>query len=193
MKIAFVASESVPFVKSGGLADVVGALSKALAARGHEVIVVLPKYSAMESGGNLSPFLNPLGVWMGDKEEWCGSSCAEVSGVRFYFIECDKYFRRPGLYSDADFRQYRDNGRRFGFFARAALQLCRDSGFTADIVHAHDWQAALTPAYLKLWHADDPVLGNASSVLTIHNIVHQGKYVRADYDYLGLGSENFTS
>ena len=105
MKIAVVASESVPFVKSGGLADVVGALSKTLAARGHEVIVILPKYSAMDSGWNFTPFLNPLGVWMGDQEEWCGSSSAEVSGVRFYFIECDKYFRRSGLYSDADFRR----------------------------------------------------------------------------------------
>jgi starch synthase len=191
MKIAFVASEAVPFVKSGGLADVVGALSQALAARGHEIIVILPKYAAIDKSWNLMPFLN-LGVWMGDTEEWCGSVTVAVSGVRFYFIEFNTYFGRQGLYSDADFREYRDNARRFGFFTRAALQLCRDADFKPDIVHAHDWPTALAPAYLKIWHWNDPVLGAAASVLTIHNIVHQGKYNRADYDYLGLRWANFT-
>jgi starch synthase len=188
LKIAFVASEAVPFVKSGGLADVVGALSKALAARGHEVIVILPKYAAIDKSWNLMPFLNPLGVWMGDTEEWCGSFNAVVSGVRFYFIEFDNYFGRQGLYHDAEFKEYRDNARRFGFFTRAALQLCRDAGFAPDIVHAHDWQTALTPAYLKIC----PGLGDAFSVLTIHNIAYQGKYNRADYEYLGLQWGNFT-
>jgi starch synthase len=150
MKVAFIASEAVPFVKSGGLADVVGALSTALAARGHEVIVILPRYTALDKSWNLTPFLNPLGVWMGDREEWCASFTSTVYGVRFYFIEFNNYFGRQGLYHDVDFKEYRDNARRFGFFTRAALQLCRDSKFSADIVHAHDWQTALAPAYLKI-------------------------------------------
>jgi starch synthase len=194
LKIAFVASEAVPFVKSGGLADVAGALPKALAARGHEVVLILPKYSSIDDERwGLEPFLNPLGVWMGDSEEWCGSSTETFAGVRFYFIESHKYFERHGLYHDAQFHDYRDNARRFGFFTRAALQLCRDMGFSPDIVHAHDWQTALAPAYLKIWHWDDATLGGAASVLTIHNIAHQGKYDRADYPYLGLQWGNFTA
>ena len=194
MRIAFVASEAVPFVKSGGLADVVGALPKELAARGHDVVVILPKYSSIDDKRwGLQPFVSPLGVWMGDSEEWCGSLTETYAGVRFCFIESHKYFDRHGLYHDAEFHDYRDNARRFGFFARAALQLCRDTGFAPDIVHAHDWQTALAPAYLKIWHWDDAMLGSAASVLTIHNIAHQGKYDRADYAYLGLQWGNFTA
>jgi len=193
LKIAFLASEAVPFVKSGGLADVVGALPKALAANGHDVIVILPAYAAIDpERWGLRPFINPLGVWMGGAEEWCGTSTTTTAGVRFYLITCDKYFARHGLYHDAEFHDYRDNARRFGFFTRAALQLCRDMGFAADIVHAHDWQTATAPAYLRIWHWDDAVLGGAASVLTIHNIAHQGKYDRSDYDYLGLQWANFT-
>jgi starch synthase len=194
LKIAFVASEAVPFVKSGGLADVAGALPKALAARGHEAVLILPKYSSIDDERwGLRPFLNPLGVWMGDSEEWCGSFMTTYAGMRFYFIESRKYFERHGLYHDAQFHDYRDNARRFGFFTRAALQLCRDMGFAPHVVHAHDWQTALAPAYLKVWHWDDPMLGGAASVLTIHNIAHQGKYERADYAYLGLQWGNFTA
>lgn len=194
LRIAFVASEAVPFVKSGGLADVVGALPKALAAQGYDVVVILPKYSSIDDARwGLTPFINPLGVWMGDCEEWCGSFTETYSGVRFYFIDSNKYFARPGLYHDAEHEDYRDNARRFGFFTRAALQLCRDMGFGPDIVHAHDWQTALAPAYLKIWHWDDAMLGGAASVLTIHNVAHQGKYDRADYAYLGLQWGNFTT
>jgi starch synthase len=191
LKVAFLASEAVPFIKSGGLADVAGALPKALAARGHDVTVVLPRYAEISSNG-LQPFLTPLGVWMGDREEWCATAVAHHAGVRFCFVESDQYFARHGLYHDAEFHDYRDNARRFGFFTRAALQLCHDAGFAPDIVHAHDWQTALAPAYLKIWHWNDRVLGGAASVLTIHNIAHQGKYDRADYGYLGLQWTNFS-
>ena len=194
LKIAFLASEAVPFIKSGGLADVAGALPKYLSARGHDVIVVLPKYASIDAGRwGIEPFLSPLGVWMGGAEEWCAVHTANHAGVRFFFIELDKYFDRKGIYHDPDMEDYRDNARRFGFFTRAALQLCRDMGFAPDIVHAHDWQTALAPAYLKIWHWNDPFLGGAASVLTIHNIGHQGKYSALDYDYLGLNRENFTA
>ena len=179
-------------MKLGGLADVVGALSKVLAARGHEVAVILPKYAVLNKGFELRLFLNPLGVWMGNTEEWCGTFVTSAYGVRFYFVDFQKYVAHPGLYYDSESRQYRDNARRFGFFARAALQLCRDAAFQPHIVHAHDWPAALTPAYLKIWHRADPILGVAGSVFTIHNVVHQGKYSRAEMDYLGLGWSNFT-
>ena len=115
------------------------------------------------------------------------------AGVPVYFIESNKYFDRWGIYHDADFNDYRDNARRFGFFTRAALQLCQDMGFSPDVVHVHDWQTALGAAYLKIWHWNDPVLGGAASLLTIHNIAYQGVYSAGDYDYLGLQWGNFTS
>ncbi|MBN1147552.1 MAG: glycogen synthase GlgA [Anaerolineales bacterium] len=202
LKIAFIASECAPYAKSGGLADVVGALPKALRALGHEVIVILPRYALIDYlHFGLQPFLNPLGVWMGDGLEWCAVHWNQDQGAPVYFIESNKYFDRYGLYHDAEFNDYQDNPRRFGFLARAGLQLCRDMGFamgeaygfTPDIVHAHDWQTALAPAYLKTWHWDDPILGGAASVLTIHNIAYQGVYDVAHYPYLGLQPGNFTS
>ena len=193
LKIVFLGSEGVPFIKTGGLADVVGALPKYLSARGHDVIVILPKYASIDARRwGIEPFLKPLGVWMGDTEEWCAASGTTFAGVRFFFIESNKYFERKGIYHDPEMEDYWDNARRFGFFSRAALQLCRNMGFAPDIVHAHDWQTALAPAYLKIWHWNDAVLGGAASVLTIHNIGHQGKYPASDYNYLGLHRENFT-
>ena len=194
MRIAFIASECVPFVKTGGLGDVVGALPKVLRQMGHEVIVILPKYADIDYlGYELHPFLSPLGVWMGDGQEWAAVSSTEFTGVPTYFIELAKYFERHGLYHDADFNDYQDNARRFGFFSRAALQLCRDLGFAPHIVHVHDWQSAPAAAYLKIWHWDDPLLGKAASLLTIHNIAYQGVYSTADYSYMGFQAGNFTT
>jgi starch synthase len=193
LKIAIVASEAVPFVKSGGLADVVGALPKALRALGHDAIVILPRYSQIDSAKyDIGSFLAPLGVWMGNTEEWCAAETTNFAGVPFYFIESKKHFGRFGLYHNEALDKYEDNGRRFGFFTRAALQLCRDMGFAPDVVHAHDWPTALAPAYLKIWHWNDSLLGGAASVLTIHNLAHQGKWPAGDYDYLGLQRSNYT-
>ncbi len=195
LRIVMVASEAVPFVKTGGLADVVGALPQALSALGHDVRVVLPKYGAIDTPAHpLRPLIQPLGVWMGDTEEWCAVYTTETQGdVPIYLIESDKYFARPGLYHDDALNDYLDNPRRFAFLTRAALQLCRDLPFAPHIIHAHDWQTALAPAYLKIWHWNDAVLGPAASVLTIHNIGYQGVYPADHYPYLGLQWGNFTS
>ncbi|MBN1262170.1 MAG: glycogen synthase GlgA [Anaerolineae bacterium] len=194
LNIVMLSSECVPYAKTGGLADVVGALPKALKALGHNVIVIMPLYRSIAyEKHDLSPFLSPMGVWMGNAEEWC--SVHTVVGdddVPVYFIEFAKYFDRDGLYHDADFNDFLDNPRRFAFLSRAGLQLCKDIEFHPDIVHVHDWQTALATAYLKIWHWDDPVLGDAASVLTIHNIGYQGVYDARDYDYVGLQSGNFT-
>ncbi len=193
MKIMMIASECVPYAKTGGLADVVGALPIALRALGHEVIVVMPKYGSINTAKyQIAPFLNQMCVWMGNAEEWCAVRTTTMDGVPVYFIEADKYFARPGLYHDDAFNDYGDNPRRFAFLTRAALQLARDMGFDADIVHAHDWQTALAAAYLKVWHWNDPTIGKAASVLTIHNVGYQGKYGAEHYDYIGLQWGNFT-
>jgi starch synthase len=188
-----ITSECVPFAKTGGEADVVGALSIALRALGHEVIVVMPKYSSINVAKyQIAPFFDQMRVWMGNTEEWCAVRTTTRDGVPVYFIEADKYFARSGLYQDDAFNDYSDNPRRFAFLTRAALQLARDIGFDADIVHAHDWQTALAPAYLKVWHWNDPAIGKAASILTIHNIGYQGTYGAEHYDYIGLQRENFT-
>ena len=193
LKIAMISAECVPYAKTGGLADVVGALPPVLRAMGHDVIVVMPKYGSIDAQRyGLRPFLRPLGVQMGDTMEWCAAYTAENEGVPVYFIECEKYFARPGLYHDAEFNDYADNPRRFGFLTRAGLQLCRDMRFAPDIVHAHDWHTALAPAYLKIWHWNDALLGGAASMLTIHNVAYQGQYPAEHYDYLGLQWGNFT-
>jgi starch synthase len=194
LNIVMIASEAVPYAKTGGLADVVGTLPKALKTLGHEVIVILPKYSSIDYVRHgLRPFLDSLGVWMGGEQEWASVHTAEHDGVSYYFIESHKYFDRWGLYHDADYNDYLDNARRYGFLTRAGLQLTQDLRLEPDIIHVHDWQSALAPAYLKLWHWNDPLLGGAASVLTIHNIAYQGVYDAKDYHYLGLQAGNFPS
>lgn len=194
LKIAMIASECVPYAKTGGLADVVGALPQALRARGHDVIVIMPKYASIDYVRyGLNPFWQSLGVWMGDTQEWCTVHRADNEGVSVFFIESHKYFDRPGLYHDANYNDYSDNPRRFGLLTQAGLQLCQDLGFAPDIVHVHDWHTALGPAYLKIWHWNDPILGNAASTLTIHNIAYQGIYSADNMDYLGLQWGNFTA
>ncbi len=192
LNIVMVTPECYPFAKTGGLADVLGALPKALKKLGHNVIVVMPKYSAIDSNKfGIKPLLSPMGVWMGGVEEWCSVHTCEDDGVPVYFIEHNIYFDRNGFYHDPDLNDFYDNPRRFGFLSRAALQLCKDIDFEADIIHAHDWQAALSLGYQKIWHWDDPVIGQARTVLTIHNIGYQGRYGAEHYSYLGLQWDNF--
>ncbi len=193
LKILMISSEVVPYAKTGGLADVVGALPQVLQRLGHEVIVVMPKYGSIDAQKfGLRRHWDSMGVWMGNMQEWCAVDVADNDGVPTYFIEHNNFFARPGLYHDDNFNDYADNPRRFGFLTRAGLQLAQDLGFKPDIVHVHDWQTALASAYLKIWHWNDPLLGSAASVLTIHNIAYQGKYPASHYDYLGLQWGNFT-
>lgn len=195
LKIVMISSECVPFAKTGGLADVVGSLPAALQALGHEVIVIIPKYNQIDAEKyGLSRYFHQLGVWMGNTLEWCAVDHAKTAaGVAVYFIESGKYFAREGIYHDSKMKDYQDNPQRYAFFTRAALQLCRDMWFSPDIVHCHDWQTALASAYLKVWHWNDPVLGHAASMLTIHNIGYQGVYSSDSYEYIGLRQRNFTS
>lgn len=193
LKILMISSEMVPFAKTGGLADVVGVLPVELKKQGHDVRVVIPMYSSIDrEKHNIRPFQESMCVWMGNSEEWCAVHSTTVQNdVPVYFIDHSRYFARDGLYHDAQMNDYLDNPCRFGFLSRAALQLCLDRGFKPDIVHVHDWQTALAPAYLKTWHWDNPLLSESASVLTIHNAAYQGVYPKQHYEYLGLGWNNF--
>jgi starch synthase len=194
LKVLLVASEMTPIVKAGGLADVVGALPIALRRRGHDVRVVIPKYRSVDPerwGGRR--ILAPMGVWMGTEQLWCAVwEVITPQGVPVYLIEHEGLFGREGLYHDNSMRDYDDNPERFGFLSRAALQLCIELQFSPDVVHANDWQTALVPAYQRIWHWDDPILGRSASLLTLHNVAHQGIYPKHHYDFLGLGWNNFT-
>ncbi|RMF04802.1 MAG: glycogen synthase GlgA [Bacteroidetes bacterium] len=185
----------MPYVKTGGLADVVGALPKALRALGHDVRVVIPKYQKIDTQKfGLRRLQNSMGVWMGNNiQEWAAVDTTEMEdGTPVYFIEHWQYFGREGIYNDANNRDFNDNPERYAFLSRAALQLCIDQQFTPDIVHAHDWQTALVPAYLKTWHWNDPVLGGAASVFTIHNIQYQGNFPKSRWPYTGISWEHFS-
>ena len=104
LKIVMITSECVPYAKTGGLADVVGALPQTLRRLGHEVIVVMPRYGIIDGKKlGLSRFWDSMGVWMGNELEWCAVDTADNGGAPTYFVESDKYFARPGLYHDADF------------------------------------------------------------------------------------------
>lgn len=191
LKILFAASEAVPFIKTGGLGDVCGALPKALKKLGHDVRLVLPRYWAISREAyDLKPLFT-MGVPMGGGTAWCHVLEGRSEGFPVYFIEHENYFGRAGIYDDGKW-EHPDNAERFGFFSQAVLQLCRDLKFSPDVIHAHDWQTALVPAYLKINYLNDPFFKNTASVFSIHNIAFQGTFKTDVYGFLGLGQENFS-
>jgi starch synthase len=195
------ASEAVPFAKTGGLADAVSALSLALARLGHDVRVVLPRYYCVDRD-KLARLEGELGVPVGGGEEWSAVYTADLPGssgkqaVKAYFIEHEKFFGRDGIYGIPSEPDFLDNPRRFIFFCRAVFQLCRKIGWIPDILHAHDWPAALAPVFLKFWErplGQNAEFGKTGSVLTIHNLGYQGIYSKDNYYYTGMGWDVFYS
>ena len=197
MKIAFIASECYPLVKTGGLADVVGSLSQALAGLGHEVAVIIPYYKKNISSWSvgISTFFETMCVHLGwGIEEWCSVKTAVLGkNVRIFLIESDKYFMREGLYSDVFNNDFQDNPYRFAFFSRAALQLLRDMDFRPDVIHAHDWQTAAACVYMKTCDWGESGIDKAKAVLTIHNIGYQGIFSADCLDYCGFDWKYFNS
>ncbi len=194
MNILMVASECTPFAKTGGLADVLGSLPIYLSKMGHDVRVVIPKYGFIDINKfKIKKEIPIMSVWMGNKEEWCAVHSTIYKEIKIYFVEFNLYFERNGIYHDNGFNDYEDNPKRFAFLSRAALEICKEIKFFPDIIHSHDWQTALIPAYLKVWHWNDPFFSKTASILTIHNIAYQGIYPAHHYPYLGFGREYFVS
>ena len=195
MKILMVASEAVPFAKTGGLADVAGVLPKFLKKAGHDVRVVIPLYGSIPHDKyDLKPIPGAMGVWMGIIGElWCEvfESVLPNSDVPIYFIRYDHYFGRPQLYNEPNGEGFLDNDNRFVFLSRAALQLCKKLHFSPDIVHCNDWHTAAVPIFLNTAYKYDDVLGNAASLLTIHNMEYQGRYYPGLMNVLDIGWEHF--
>ncbi|MDE7215095.1 MAG: glycogen/starch synthase, partial [Clostridia bacterium] len=144
-KILFVASESQPFISTGGLSEVIGSLSKALASTGrYDVRVVIPLYSDIKREYREKfTYLGNLYVHLAWRNQYCGIFSYEQDGVIFYFIDNEFYFKRPGCYG------YYDDGERFAFFSRAVLEIMPFLNFYPEVMHCHDWQAALAAIYLK--------------------------------------------
>lgn len=194
MKILITASEAVPFAKTGGLADVVGILPKYLAKLGNNVRVVLPRYYMIDKEKyGLKEIQGALGTPMGAiGEVWCGVFEGKLPGtdIPVYFIDHEGYFGRKNLYNDDNGKGFMDNDNRFTFFSKACLQLCKKLDFYPDVINANDWQTAAIPLYLNTYYKNDR-LGKAASVLTIHNIEHQGAFYEGLMDVLGIGWEHF--
>ena len=190
MKILFTASECVPFVKTGGLADVVGALGPVLAGQGHDVRVILPLYSAIAPKWQEKlEYLLDFEVQLGWRRQFCGVQTLKKNGVTYYFLDNKYYFGRPYIYGLGG-----DEYERYGFFCRAALNLLPLIDFVPDVLHAHDWQSGMIPALLKIQYAHLPFYKDIRTMYTIHNLQYQGIFgIKEVQDVLGLGDSLFTS
>ena len=192
MKILVAASEAVPFCKTGGLADVVGALTQRLGAAGHDVCLFLPKYRAIRAasleGGISMQVRVPLAGGMTE----VGLTFLHRRGVTVYFVDYPLYFDREGLYGNAG-RDHEDNDRRFALFSRAVLEGAKAIGFKPDVIHLHDWQTGLVAAHLKRQYKDDPHFANTACVFTIHNMAYQGNFPRSALEVGGFGPEDWSS
>lgn len=195
LNILIAASEAVPFAKEGGLADVVGALPKHLAALGHDVRVVMPRYYRVDRERfGLRPLPGVLTVPMGIiGNQYCGVYEGRMPGtdVPVYFLDHEQYYGRSALYDEHN-EAYLDNDNRFIFLSKGALELCKMIGFHPDVVHAHDWHTAAIPLLLNTTYRHDPNLSGAASLLTVHNMQHQGSFYPGAMEVLGVGWEHFT-
>ncbi len=182
MKILFATSEAYPFAMSGGLADVSGALPKALRKRLVGSRVVMPYYDTIPKElKEQMTFVCNITVPVSWRRQYCGVFEAHLDGVIYYFIDNQYYFKRDGLYG------YYDDAERYTFFSRAVLEIIPHIGFKPDVIHCNDWQTALVPVFLTQMYKQDPFYADIKTVFTIHNIQYQGKYGMELYgDVLGL-------
>src|SRR5438045_3399951 len=174
MHIAFAASECVPFAKTGGLADVVGALPPALAKLGHQVTVYLPRYRQTKLA-QAKTVVQSITIPFDDKYRFCSVvDGGQQAGVQFYFIDYPPFFDRDALYGTPE-GDYPDNAERFALYSRAVIEASKILG-VPDVFHCHDWQAALVPVLLRNLYSEDPALRDSATVFTIHNMGYQGLF-----------------
>ena len=188
MKILMAASECVPFVKTGGLADVLGALPKALAAQGEDVRVVLPLYAEIpEDYKQQMTQKCVFYVDLGWRHQYCGVKELTLAGVTYYFIDNEYYFNRPYVYGLGG-----DEGERFAFFSRAVLEMLPRLNYFPDVLHCHDWQTGLIPMMLRTQYNRRSEYTAIKTVYTIHNLQYQGVFPIGEIeDLLHLGSEAY--
>ncbi len=191
MRIIFVASEGVPFSKTGGLADVVGALPKALAGTDQQVEVLLPRYRMTKPGRPMQQ-LNSLTIPLSSGFRFASIQDGGVAaGVRTYLVDCPEFFDRDGLYQEKG-EDYPDNAARFAAFSLAAIEFMKRTGTAPEVIHCHDWQTALVPIYLRNLYQHDPFFENSSVFLTIHNLGYQGHFLPHVLPQISLHAGLFT-
>ncbi len=191
MKILIASSEAVPYIKTGGLADVAGSLLKELRAKKEEASLVLPLYSAIKSKYKLHATGKIILVKMGSVA-YRGSifASSKADNPEAYFIECDELYGRPELYGTPA-GDYPDNALRFIFFSRAVLEACIAMRIKPDVIHCNDWQTALVPLYLKTLYKGITYFSKTSTLFTVHNLGYQGIFDASTLPYTGLGKEYF--
>jgi starch synthase len=192
VKILFVASEAVPFCKTGGLADVVGTLAQNFGAAGHDVCLVLPKYRDVRVPSIEEGQARRIRVTLAGEPLDVGLRFMHRRALTTYFVDYPLFFDREGLYGAAG-QDHADNDRRFALFCLAALEGAKAVGFKPDIVHAHDWQAGPVCAHLKRRYARDPFFAGTRSVFTVHNMAYQGNFPRAVLEASGFSAEDWNS
>lgn len=200
LNLIIAAPEAVPYAKTGGLADVTGALPEAFARQGHDVILLLPGYRSIRETGRRFRRITSLtvpasnGVTEGVVEEDVTPTGERTGRLRVWVLRQDAYFDRPGLYQEQG-RDYPDNLRRFAWFSRAVIEvtayLRREQGWGADLLHLHDWQTALCAVYLKSTDRDRQDVRGVRTVLTLHNVGYQGIFPGVQFESTGLPSSLF--
>ncbi|HWP50980.1 MAG TPA: glycogen synthase GlgA [Clostridia bacterium] len=170
-KILFAAAEALPFIKVGGLGDVMGSLPVALNTQGMDARVVLPLYAQIpEQLRRELVFVTGIGVQVGWRVSHCGIFKGDYGGVTYYLLDNEQYFRRPAVYGEFD------DAERFAFFSKAVLEILPHIGFCPDVINVNDWHTALVPIYLNAFYRSEKGYENIRTVLSIHNIEFQGKY-----------------
>jgi starch synthase len=190
LKILYLAAEVVPFVKTGGLADVAGALPKAIRSLGHDIRVMMPRYGRIEPERfGLSCVIDSLSVRMDERVEQAAILAASIgageSETPVYFVENARYFDRQGIY------MYPDDAERFIFFSRAALETCRAMGWQPDVIHSNEWHTALVPNWLRTVYKDDSFFASTATVYTAHNLEYQGIFGYRILEIAGLADLGF--
>jgi starch synthase len=187
LKILILAAEVVPFAKVGGLADVVGALPKALRELGHDVRVVMPRYGQVKPDRfKLTTVLDSVQVSMATFKEQVGVCQGEIGvGIPVYMIDAPRYFDRENIYG------YTDDGERFILFCRAALESMRLLDWSPDIVHCNDWQTGIVPNWMHTVYRDDPFFADTATAYTIHNLAYQGIFGYRILEVAGVATGGF--
>ena len=190
IKILFAASEAVPFIKTGVLADVVGALPKYFDKEKYDVRIMIPKYLCIRQElREKMKFVDKFYVKMNWRTQYVGIDTMECDGITYYFVDNEYYFAGMHPYGE----MYQES-EKFAYFSRAVLESLPVIGFQPDIIHCHDWQTGLIPVHLKVDYANNDFYKNMKTIMTIHNLKFQGRWIMSEVkDVTGLGDEYFTS
>ncbi|KPK98730.1 MAG: glycogen synthase [candidate division Zixibacteria bacterium SM23_73_2] len=196
MKIAIVSPEVFPFAKTGGLADVAGALPKEIAKLGHDVKVILPFYKTIDEKNlslkNLNLQMPELPVASNKVKVKLKSLDNKESTVEFLFLDYKPFYNRENLYIDPKSgKDYQDNDERFILFSKGVIEILKSLDWSPDIIHCNDWQSALIPAYLKTIYAGDSFFKNTATVFSIHNIAYQGIFPKESFKKIGVAENLF--